>query len=507
MDERLPGDPLDILGYCADMPARLPNILLITTDQQRYDALGINGNRVLRTANLDALASSGTNFSRCYISCPVCIPARRTLISGLHPETHGMTGYREGWEFNPPSTLPQCLRQAGYQTQLIGKLHLYPQRKRFGFDHMILSDSSNHRPNSVHQRHNDYTRWLIQQGHFHHSSAHGISSNGRVGRPWTLSEELHHSSWVAEMAARFFETARDPAAPLFLHLSFVAPHPPLIPPQAYWDQYVHRQDLKPCFADWAPRADPVAGLHPDSPVGPFDPEQIRTAIAGYYGLIHHLDDRIAYVLDQFFEYGNPRAQEPTYIIFSSDHGEMLGDHHLFRKSLPYEASCHVPLFITGRNVELPFMKTSDALVGWEDLMPTILDLAGVPIPPNLDGTSLLPVLQGKTEKIRDFFHGVCLDRVPHRYIVSEQYKYIWFTRTHEEQLFDIVNDPHDCHDLSEYTELLIPMRKKMQSLATRIGFDYDPDQLKPCRNQTPQALDYPLILKDRSSGSSSSCAS
>lgn len=85
--------------------SRRPNILLITTDQQRYDALGINGNRVLKTPNLDAMAANGTNFSRCYISCPVCIPARRTLLSGLHPDTHGMPGYRDGWEFEPKHTL------------------------------------------------------------------------------------------------------------------------------------------------------------------------------------------------------------------------------------------------------------------------------------------------------------------------------------------------------------------------------------------------------------------
>lgn len=477
------------------MANRPPNILLITTDQQRYDALSINGNRVLRTANLDALAAGGTNFTRCYSACPVCIPARRTLISGLHPQTHRMTGYREAQEFNPPFTLAGCLRQAGYQTQLIGKLHLHPQRKRFGFDHMILSDSANHRPTSPFQRHNDYTDWLIRQGHFHHSNSHGISSNGRLGRAWTLPEELHHSSWVAEMAARFFETFRDPTTPWFLHLSFVAPHPPLIPPQAYWERYAFRDDIKACLADWAPRTEPVRGLSPDSPVGPFDPDEIRIAIAAYYGLIHHLDDRIAYVLEQFFEYGNPRSQEPTYIIFSSDHGEMLGDHHLFRKSLPYEASCRVPLFITGRNVDLPHGRTSDALVGWEDLMPTLLDLAGAPIPPGLDGQSLVPILQGKSESVRDFVHGVCLDRVPYRYLITDRYKYIWFIQTQEEQLFDILDDPNDCHDLSGNLELLLPMRQKMHALTRKLDIDYDPERLNPCKNQTPRALGYPSLIK------------
>jgi len=95
------------------MPERQPNILLITTDQHRYDALGINGNPILRTTNLDALAARGTNFSRCYVTCPVCIPARRTLLSGLHPQTHGMTGYSDGQEFEPAHTMPCMLKTHG----------------------------------------------------------------------------------------------------------------------------------------------------------------------------------------------------------------------------------------------------------------------------------------------------------------------------------------------------------------------------------------------------------
>jgi arylsulfatase A-like enzyme len=470
------------------MPDRGPNILLITTDQQRYDALGINGNNILRTPNLDALARAGTNFSRCYITCPVCIPARRTLISGLHPDTHGMTGYREGQEFNPAHTMPGCLSAAGYQTQLVGKLHLHPQRKRYGFDHMILSDSAVHRPTSKYQQHNDYLTWLRDQGFTHHSTSHGINGNSRVARPWTAGEELHHTSYVAEMAARFFETARDPSVPWFLHVSFVAPHPPLIPPQAYWDRYANRTDLAPAIGQWVPHAPPPRGLAPDAGVGPFDPAEIREAIAGYYGLINHIDDRVGYLLERFFEYANDRAREPTWILFSSDHGEMLGDHHLFRKSLPYEASAHVPFFISGRNVDLP-RGASDALCGWEDIMPTVLDLAGVPIPDGLDGRSLLPVMRQQTSAVRDDLNGMCTDR-GHRYLVSGRLKYIWFTRTNEEQLFDVLADPGEMQDLSGDIALLEPLRARMAEIAQKANLPFDRAALKPCANNPPAALHF-----------------
>jgi arylsulfatase A-like enzyme len=466
-----------------------PNILLITTDQQRYDALGINGNPVLRTPNLDALAARGTNFSRCYITCPICIPARRSLLSGLHPDTHGMPGYREGWAFDPPHTLPGCLSAAGYQTQLVGKLHMHPQRKRYGYDHMILSDSANDRPTSLHQAHNDYTAWLRDRGMTHHSNAHGIGGNGRVARPWTLGEELHHTSWVAEQSARFFDTTRDPSVPWFLHVSFVAPHPPLIPPQAYWDRYIGRDDLRPTIASWAPNGPPRKGTAPDAKTGPFDPAEIHDAIAGYYGLINHIDDRIAYLIDRFFEHGNPRSQEPTYILFSSDHGEMLGDHHLFRKTVPYEPSTHVPLFISGRNIDVP-RGACEALCGWEDLMPTVLDLAGVPVPDGLDGQSLLPVMRGQAPGVREVLHGLCIGMTRHRYLVAGRYKYIWFTETHEEQLFDLETDPHELHDLSADAGALEPMRALMAPVATRTGYPYDRAALKPCANRTPAALGF-----------------
>ena len=116
-----------------------PNILLITTDQQRWDTLGVNGNKLIQTGHLYYLAATGTNFTRAYSTTPSCVAARRSLLTGQHGVTHGMVGYEDGVEFKPEFTVAGLLGQAGYQTQLIGKLHQYPQRKRYGFDNIILS--------------------------------------------------------------------------------------------------------------------------------------------------------------------------------------------------------------------------------------------------------------------------------------------------------------------------------------------------------------------------------
>ena len=471
------------------MAERRPNVLLITTDQQRYDAMGLNGNPIIRTPNMDGLAGSGTNFSRAYVTCPVCIPARRTLISGLHPDTHGMHGYRDGWDFDPPATLPGVLGDAGYQTQLVGKLHLHPQRKRFGFDHMVLSESANWRPTSPLQKENDYTDWLAEQGVPFHSNAHGVNGNGRVARPFNLDEDYHHTSWVAQQAVRFLDGWRDPTCPWFMHLSFVAPHPPLVPPKAYWDRYYHRDDLRPRLGQWAPQGDDRrTGVSPVASAGPFPADEIHDAIAGYYGLISHIDDRIQYVIDRYFEYGNERRHEPMWIIFSSDHGEMLGDHHLWRKSLPYESSAHVPLFITGRNVDVP-RGTCDALATWEDIMPTCLDLAGVDIPDGLDGRSLVPLMRGERESVRDTVFGECDGGGHNHFLIHGRQKYIWYPRTNEEQLFDLGEDPDELLDISADADRIEPLRALMaEHVAGREDVDYDPNTCVPCENRPPKTF-------------------
>ncbi len=465
-----------------------PNILLITTDQQRHDALGINGNKVLRTPNLDSWASSGTNFTRAYTTCPSCIAARRSILTGLHPSNplHGLRGYRDGLEFNPPWTLPALMRDAGYQTQLIGKLHQYPQRKRFGFDNIILSEQMDIRADSKFFGVNDYGEFLQRNGHKFLPNSVGIGPNGRVARPWPHDEDLHHSSWLTEEAVQFVTRKRDPSMPWFLHLSYWAPHPPLVPPQVYWDRYVNQPGMRSTIGQWASTREHAAGLAPDSSTGPFSEAEMRESMAGYYGLINHIDDRLLYLREMLFQRGSPRESAPTWIIFTSDHGEMLGDHHLFRKSLPYEGSAHVPFLIHGVNVDRPACRSSDGLVSLEDLLPTICELGGAEIPDGVDGRSLVPVLRGSTPMVREDLFGEHDGGFGNHFVVAGRFKYLWFTRTNEEQLFDLAADPHECNDLSGQADLLKPMRAKLaEHLKGRADVRLDPGALKPLGNAVP----------------------
>jgi arylsulfatase len=473
------------------MPDR-PHLLLITTDQQRGDALGLHGNRFLETPNLDALAARGLDFHRAYVTCPVCVPARRTLLSGQSPDTHGLRWYQDGLEWDPPATLPGLLSRAGYQTQLVGKLHLHPAGKRYGFDHIRLSETSHWRPTSPHQPRNDYVRWLREQGVLEHPHFHGISGNGRLAAPWPLEERLHQNNWVAAEAARFLTEDRDPSCPFFLHLSFFHPHPPLVPPAHYFDRYLAKDLPGPRLGSWAPGLAPGAAappVPPDSGVGPFDPGIIRRAIAAYYALINHIDDCIAFVLERWMEYGNPRAREPLYVLFSSDHGEMLGDHHLFRKSLGYEASARVPFFLSGFNVPLP-RRACDDLVCWEDIAPTLLDLAGVAVPACMDGRSLAPLVRGESPGLlpRERIFGQCAG--PHNcWITTGRWKYIWFPGTNEEQLFDLQNDPGETRDLSGESPAIEALREQMAAaVAGRSDLEFRRERLQPCANRPPRVF-------------------
>jgi arylsulfatase A-like enzyme len=466
-----------------------PNLLLITTDQQRFDALGINGNRVLRTANLDHWAAGGVNFVRAYTTCPSCIAVRRGILTGQHPVTHGMVGYRDGVEFTPDYTLPALLGAAGYQTQLIGKLHMFPQRKRFGFDDLILSETPHVRPDSPFFSQNDYAEWLVRHGHRFPPDVQGIDSNSWLARPSQLPEDLHHSSFLVSEAIDFLTRRRDPTCPWFLHLSFSAPHPPLTPPQIYWDRYVRSPPLRPHVGEWVPpfEDDWVRGLSPWASAGPFRAEDIHETIAGYYGLIHHIDDRLGYLFTRCFRYGG--AQRPTWVIFCSDHGEMLGDHHLFRKTLPHEGSAHVPFFIFGLHGAQVAAATCDALVCHEDILPTLCELAGVAVPEAVEGRSLVPILRGQAAGVREHLFGEHSGPFANHFLVRGRHKYCWYARTGEEQLFDLEADPYELHDLSADAALLEPMRRQMAAhLAGREDYTYDPAKLKPLANRPPSGF-------------------
>lgn len=463
-----------------------PNILLITTDQQRFDTLGVYGNKEIHTPFLNSIGSNGVVFKKNYVTCPVCIPARRSLLTGLSPYEHGLSEYKEGVEFDPEFTVPQLLRDKGYQTALIGKLHMFPQRKRFGFDHMILSDTPNYRKDDEYQTKNDYVLWLQQQGIKHDVNLATLSSNGREARPFLIDETYHHSSWVTETAIDYLENKRDPVSPCFMHISYVAPHPPLNPPQHFWDLH-KKSEMKPAIGDWI-KFDGNRPEYPelDSFSGPFSEADMSFARTGYYGLISHIDSLLAGFFNRMFARGSRFSQEPTWVLFTSDHGEMLGDHHLWRKGLPYEGSTHVPLLVYGKNVK--YNKSEcDSVSCLEDVAATILDMGGVEVP-KMYGKSLLPCMENKEHQVRETLFGEFHNPYHYYYLVKGNLKYIYYHKKGEEQLFDLKKDPMETADISGSADLLNGLRQELLTELKSRGVSTEELVFKPLDGGMPLVL-------------------
>lgn len=417
-----------------------PNFILIMTDQQRGDCLSLADHPVLLTPMMDRIGGQGVHFRQAYTTCPSCIPARRSLMTGQYPHTHGMVGYRDHIAWNAPPTLPGVLRDAGYHTALVGRdMHLHPRRKRYGFDEMVIHSQ-------------DYQRYAAdnQTGDRLDGMAHGISGNGWTARPWHLDEKLHPTTWTVTEGLRFLER-RDPSCPFFLTVSFIAPHPPLVPPAFYLDRYLRLNLPEPYIGDWAtPPPGGGKGLDVQSDHVQLEGEALRSARAGYYGLINHVDDQLYRLLGSHTGLqGDDRRN--TYVIFTSDHGEMLGDHYLFRKCYPYDGSARIPFLISGPCVQPN--RTCHQTVCLEDIMPTVLDLAGCSIPETVDGRSLVPVLRGETDGLdREFLHGEharCYNyEQANHFLTDGKEKYIWYPCDGTEQLFDLTNDPGETRNLT-----------------------------------------------------------
>ena len=429
------------------MPQR-PNLLLITTDQQRGDCLGCAGHPAVETPYLDQLAEQGAYFPRAYTSVPSCTPARAGIITGMDQWNHGRLTMAGNDALEYPATLPGELAKAGYHTALVGKAHHAPQRRLYGFHEMVLDESGRRDPGFV----SDYHRFFEKhrEGAYGYRD-HGVEWNSWMARPSHLPEHLHPTHWTASEGMGFIER-RDPTKPFFLWLSFARPHSPYDPPQPYFDMYADHPDIPPAaVGGWAAEFDrKVADVN--APRTRRSERETRRARAGYYGNITFIDHQIGRLL---YEYGkrDPEALANTLVVFASDHGDMMGDHHHWRKTYAYEGSARVPFLMRfPSSWDLPRGQTLDAPVELRDVMPTLLDAAGVEIPDSVDGASLLGPARGDAGGWREFVQGEhtsCYTREHGmQYVTDGREKYVWFHHTGAEQFFDLERDPLECDDLA-----------------------------------------------------------
>ncbi|MCU6709847.1 arylsulfatase [Paenibacillus sp. J5C_2022] len=439
-----------------------PNLLLITVDQMRFDCLSALGHSVVETPNLDRLARQGVLYSNAYSATPSCIPARAAIMTGMSQRSHGRVGYLDKVEWRYEHTVAGELAKAGYHTQCVGKMHVYPARNLCGFHNIVLHDGYTHynrdkTGTSASEHFNqvdDYLNWLREKaGAELDMTDLGLDCNAStVARPWHLPEALHPTNWTVTQSIDFLRR-RDPGKPFFLWSSFVRPHPPFDPPQAYFDMYKDLPMPELPVGDWVDRgAVERSGSDPTALRGNIPARRMNRARAAYYALITHLDDQIGRLLDALQEYG---LQRNTIVLFTSDHGEMMGDHHYFRKALAYEGSAKVPFILYDPTGALGLKPgyTASEVVELRDIMPTLLEAAGAPIPESVEGRSVASVGAGQAADWRAYIHGEhAYGDLSNHYATDGRMKYIWYSQTGEEQLFDLASDPQEKHNLANDAE-------------------------------------------------------
>ncbi|MBA2277967.1 MAG: sulfatase-like hydrolase/transferase [Chloroflexia bacterium] len=476
---------------------RPPNILLITSDQQHWDTLGVT-NRRINTPALDRLAGEGTRFERAYCPNPVCTPSRASIITGLYPSVHGAWTIGVKLPEDVP-TVGDHFRANGYGTTLIGKAHFQPTGATpeqtsierhptlrdldfwrgfhgpwYGFEHIEIA--RNHADENLVGQH--YAIWMEE---------HGLANWRDYFRPWPpdptaparehswdLPEELHYTTWTGERTIAAIE--RDVAAdrPFFTWASFHDPHPPYLVPDPWASMYdpaamapgtmipgehdampphfALTQEEAPDFSRYQETPYPNHGFRSHR----IDDPSLRRDMAVYYGMISFMDQQIGRILDTLDRLG---IAENTLVVFTTDHGHFLGHHGLNAKGpFHYEDLLRLP-FLARLPGRIPAAATSTAIQSLVDLAPTFLAAAGIAVPGLMQGVSQWEVWRGAAETARE--HAIVENRhqptaVHLRTYVENHYKLTVYRNDTHGELFDLLDDPAErCnrwHD-SAYAEV------------------------------------------------------
>jgi len=426
-----------------------PNVLFIMDDQHRVDFLGCAGAGFLDTPNLDRLAARGVRFTGCCTNAPVCAPARIGLATGLHPWRLGSVGNQS---YLPASvgTYYQRLRDAGFRVGCVGKLDLAkpdayngrrgdrPRTCSLGFTHPEECEGKMH-GGLYPVPQGPYGYYLAERGlyeKFHADYQARRAKGWRIGAAHdsVLSTEDFEDCYIGRRAAEWIEHVPE-EFPWHLFVSFVGPHDPFDPPSEYAERYRRAGMPEPISDQMGEKPGWVR-----SRLEPGSPEEVVETRRQYSALVTLIDVQIGRILEALERRG---MSANTYVIFSSDHGEMLGDHGLYHKSVGYEPALRVPLIVAGPGIEPG--RVSDALVELIDLNPTLCELAGLPEQEDIDARSLVPVLRGvraehRAEIVSALRNFRLIRTAGHKYI--ENYNDL-------DELYDLAADPQELHNLAD----------------------------------------------------------
>ncbi len=392
------------------------NVILVLTDQMRGDCLGANGNKKIMTPFLDDLANSGCNFTNAQSANPSCIPARASILTGLPAHKNGFYGYCDGVDWNYQDTLVDQLNERGYKTINVGKTHFYPQRNNMNFQVNKLYDPQ-HLDSGFKS---DYHQWLEEVNPTAEDPAITSDNNGWPVFEWAEKSYYHPTEWT--LRTGLDEIDKCSGEPFFMQLSFHRPHPPFDPPEFYKNLYKYSDLGQAVESEWSKEYESyTTEVH--GQYGKIDEKYYKLMKEAYYASITHIDYQIGKLINHL---RSKRIYNETLIIFCSDHGEMLGDHNMFRKATPFKGSIHIPMIINGPGVS---KDVRNDLVTHIDLKPTILNYIGG----KMNQSDGIDMLSGSNREVLVGEHP--FDRGWH-FIVTEKYKYIWDSVSGQEWCFD-----------------------------------------------------------------------
>lgn len=428
----------------AKLPLR-PNILWVCTDQQRWDTIHALGNDYIQTPNLDKLCDDGVAFTHAFCQCPICTPSRGAFLTGMYPRfLNACTNGNETWQGEAP-LVTKTLADLGYDCGLAGKLHLSAAHNRIEprpDDGYRVFHWSHHPHDSWPEGH-AYNDWLKSQGIDHDTT------KKRLGY---IPCEYHQTRWCTDRAIDFLREERD--GPWLFSLNCFDPHPPLDPPKEYLDRFdIDRLPL-PEFAEEDLQEEAAlaeAQVNFQSKAKRIPPEKARLNLAKYWAMIELIDANVGRLVATLEESGQ---RENTVIIFTSDHGHMIGDHGLINKGCRfYEGLVRVPLIVSWPGKFKSGLRC-DELVELIDIAPTLLELAGEPAGDNMHGKSLLPLLTGGAGQggHREYARSTYTDTLQGpksraTMIRDRQYKLVVYHGTGLGQLFDLETDPNEHRNL------------------------------------------------------------
>lgn len=427
-------------------PPRNARVLFITADQQRRDSIPAYGLDFVQAPNLEKLAREGTAFDRAYVPAPLCQPTRAALLTGLSPHVHGVLD-NHVWFTPPVRPWVPDVTAAGYRTAAIGKMHFYPWDDPHGFADRVSAEDKRH-----YYRRDDYTLWLESQGYERiHPPAMPGYHEGMGATASNLPTELHLDSFIGDRGAAWLrEHAREP---FFAWVSFNSPHDPYDPPAELADLYRDAPIPEPFGSAADLETRPAAQRNAyrgtlENPLFQVDyrqltPAAIRRIRAHYYASVTHVDNQIGKLLLALEEAG---VLDETLILFSSDHGDALGDHGLIFKNFFYESMVRVPLLARGPGV-VPGGRP-DALVDTTDIAATILTHLGVPLPTPCESRPLQPLLADPSRAHRDAVFSYVEDRAMVR---TDRWKLTRYGDG-DGELYDLKADPTELRNLYHSTE-------------------------------------------------------